>query len=62
MYRQILSAPLYFPGHDDDDIVPPAAEDLLKQLLCRDPSRRLGANGATEIKAHPFFDGVGGVG
>ena len=52
MYRKILSDPLHFPG---PEIVPQAAKDLLEKLLDRDPQRRLGANGASEIKAHPFF-------
>ncbi|KFA79421.1 hypothetical protein S40288_10177 [Stachybotrys chartarum IBT 40288] len=50
MYRKILSEPLYFP-----DVVPSVAKDLLTKLLDRDPVERLGANGAAEIKAHPFF-------
>jgi len=35
----------------------PAANDLLKRLLC-DADHRLGANGVDEIKAHPFFAGI----
>lgn len=31
-------------------------QDLIKQLLARDPNRRLGARGATEIKLHPWFN------
>ena len=34
------------------------ATDLLKRLIC-DPNDRLGINGVDEIKAHPFFNGVG---
>jgi serum/glucocorticoid-regulated kinase 2 len=55
MYRKILSEPLHFPG---SDIVPPAAKDLLTKLLNRKPEQRLGANGASEIKAHPFFHSI----
>lgn len=55
MYRKILSEPLHFPG---TDIVPPAAKDLLAKLLNRKPEQRLGANGASEIKAHPFFHSI----
>lgn len=55
MYRKILGEPLHFPTHD---IVPPAAKDLLTKLLNRDPAQRLGANGSTEIKAHPFFHAI----
>lgn len=47
MYRKILSEPLHFPG---PEIVPPAARDLLQKLLDRDATRRLGTNGAAEIK------------
>jgi serum/glucocorticoid-regulated kinase 2 len=55
MYRKILSEPLHFPG---PEIVPPAAKDLLTKLLNRKPEQRLGANGASEIKAHPFFHSI----
>ncbi|KAH9812180.1 Serine/threonine-protein kinase gad8 [Teratosphaeria destructans] len=55
MYRKILAEPLTFPG---PEIVPPAARDLLIKLLDRDPTRRLGTNGASEIKAHPFFHSI----
>jgi len=55
MYRKILSEPLHFPG---PEIVPPAARDLLTKLLDRDATRRLGTNGAAEIKAHPFFHSI----
>jgi serum/glucocorticoid-regulated kinase 2 len=50
--RKILSEPLYFPGLD---IVSLSAKDILTKLLNRNPEQRLGANGASEIKAHPFF-------
>ncbi|KAF2156743.1 serine/threonine-protein kinase YPK2/YKR2 [Myriangium duriaei CBS 260.36] len=55
MYRKILSEPLHFPG---PEIVPPAARDLLTKLLDRDATKRLGVNGAAEIKAHPFFHSI----
>ncbi|CCC70630.1 hypothetical protein NCAS_0F01460 [Naumovozyma castellii] len=50
MYRKILQDPLRFPEGFDRD-----AKDLLIGLLSRDPDRRLGCNGAHEIKNHPFF-------
>lgn len=53
--RKILSEPLHFPG---PDIVPPSAKDILTKLLNRNPEQRLGANGASEIKAHPFFHSI----
>ncbi|QIX00494.1 hypothetical protein AMS68_006011 [Peltaster fructicola] len=55
MYRKILAEPLHFPG---PEVVPPAARDLLTRLLDRDATRRLGTNGASEIKAHPFFHSI----
>lgn len=55
MYHKILQEPLTFPG---SDVVPGAARDLLTRLLDRDPQRRLGANGAAEIKAHHFFANI----
>ncbi|KAJ7005977.1 serine/threonine-protein kinase 38-like [Populus alba x Populus x berolinensis] len=35
----------------------PAAKDLISKLLCN-VDQRLGTNGADEIKAHPWFNGV----
>ena len=40
------------------DVVSRNAKDLLRKLLDRDPSRRLGSKGAQEIKDHPFFDEI----
>ncbi|TFY55354.1 hypothetical protein EVG20_g9348, partial [Dentipellis fragilis] len=34
------------------------ARDFMERLLTLDPSRRLGANGADEVKAHPFFASI----
>ncbi|AAS50743.2 ABL028Wp [Eremothecium gossypii ATCC 10895] len=50
MYKKILQEPLRFPDGFDRE-----AKNLLIELLCRDPKRRLGYNGADEIKRHPFF-------
>ena len=50
MYRKILQEPLRFPDDMDRE-----ARSLLIGLLDRDPQKRLGINGAAEIKAHPFF-------
>ena len=35
----------------------PEAKDLIKKMIT-DPNKRLGKNGAEEIKSHPFFKGV----
>ncbi|KZP01329.1 Pkinase-domain-containing protein [Calocera viscosa TUFC12733] len=50
MYKKILYDPLVFP-----DDMGSEARSILTGLLNRDPSRRLGVNGAQDIKAHPFF-------
>ncbi|KAI0320689.1 hypothetical protein OF83DRAFT_1052649 [Amylostereum chailletii] len=34
------------------------ARDFMERLLTLDPSRRLGANGSEEVKAHPWFAGI----
>ncbi|KAF5390596.1 hypothetical protein D9757_002657 [Collybiopsis confluens] len=34
------------------------ARDFMERLLVTDPSTRLGAHGAEEVKAHPFFAGI----
>ncbi|PTB37278.1 hypothetical protein M441DRAFT_83185 [Trichoderma asperellum CBS 433.97] len=49
--RNILSEPL-----EVSKLLPASAQDLLAKLLIRNPGERLGANGASEIKEHPFFD------
>ena len=41
------------------DHVSPLCKNLLKQLLDKNPLRRLGSKtGADEIKAHPYFEDV----
>ncbi|KOG97442.1 putative protein kinase YPK2 [Saccharomyces eubayanus] len=53
MYKKILQQPLLFPDGFD-----PVAKDLLIGLLSRDPNRRLGVNGTSEIRNHPFFKDI----
>lgn len=52
----VVDQPLRFPD------IPPVsnvARDLIRGLLVKDPQRRIATKrGATEIKQHPFFDGV----
>ncbi|KAJ1779031.1 Serine/threonine-protein kinase [Coemansia sp. RSA 2523] len=50
MYRRILEDELVFPENMGN-----RAKSLLRGLLQRDPLRRLGNNGAAEIKSQPFF-------
>ncbi|KAG7292896.1 hypothetical protein NEMBOFW57_002941 [Staphylotrichum longicolle] len=51
--NQIINQVLHLP-----EGLPTAAGDFLMKLLDKDPVTRLGANGASEVKAHTFFDGV----
>lgn len=52
----VVGQPLRFP---ESPIVSFAARDLIKGLLVKEPQNRLAyKRGATEIKQHPFFDGV----
>ncbi|KAL1918001.1 uncharacterized protein VTP21DRAFT_3267 [Calcarisporiella thermophila] len=53
MYRKILHDELVFP-----DEVNMEARGLLQGLLTRDPTQRLGTNGAHDIKRHPFFASI----
>ncbi|ORY01211.1 Serine/threonine-protein kinase orb6 [Basidiobolus meristosporus CBS 931.73] len=55
-YRKIMNwkKQLHFPSDLD---ISPEAEDLIRKLLC-DSEHRLGRNGAAEIKAHPYFNGI----
>ena len=50
MYRKILESALEFPPD-----MSPEACDLISKMLARDPRARLGYQGSSEIKAHPFF-------
>lgn len=50
MFEKILNDPLRF-GEEFS----PEACSILTGLLNRDPTRRLGAKGADEIKRHAFF-------
>eukprot|EP00486_Rosalina_sp_Unknown_P000958 CAMPEP_0201567764 /NCGR_PEP_ID=MMETSP0190_2-20130828/8393_1 /ASSEMBLY_ACC=CAM_ASM_000263 /TAXON_ID=37353 /ORGANISM="Rosalina sp." /LENGTH=648 /DNA_ID=CAMNT_0047988113 /DNA_START=111 /DNA_END=2057 /DNA_ORIENTATION=+ len=36
----------------------PQAKSILKGLLCKNPKKRMGANGIEEIKQHPWFDSI----
>ncbi|KAL7249052.1 hypothetical protein ACSBR1_011254 [Camellia fascicularis] len=52
----VVGQPLRFP---DSPVVSFAARDLIRGLLVKEPQHRLAyKRGATEIKQHPFFEGV----
>ncbi|KAJ2474024.1 rim15, signal transduction response regulator [Coemansia sp. RSA 2322] len=49
-------------ANDENDAsapdISPEARDFITRLLCRDPKRRLGYNGAADVRAHPIFAGI----
>ncbi|GAB4826450.1 Serine/threonine-protein kinase d6pkl2 [Ancistrocladus abbreviatus] len=52
----VIGQPLKFP---ESPVVSFAARDLIRGLLVKEPQHRLAyKRGATEIKQHPFFEGV----
>ncbi|XP_010539330.1 PREDICTED: serine/threonine-protein kinase D6PKL1-like [Tarenaya hassleriana] len=52
----VVGQPLRFP---ESPVVSFAARDLIRSLLVKEPHHRLAyKRGATEIKQHPFFEGV----
>lgn len=52
----VVGQPLKFP---DSPQVSSTAKDLIKGLLVKEPHKRIAyKRGATEIKQHPFFEGV----
>ncbi|RZS21065.1 hypothetical protein BHM03_00053654 [Ensete ventricosum] len=54
--HNVVGQPLRFP---ETPLVSLVARDLIQGLLVKDPQRRIAYHrGATEIKQHPFFEGV----
>ncbi|AES66130.2 AGC family Serine/Threonine kinase family protein [Medicago truncatula] len=52
----VVGQPLRFP---DSPQISPVAKDLIRGLLIKEPQKRIAyKRGATEIKQHPFFEGV----
>lgn len=56
VFENILSRRIDW--HEDDDDVSADARDLMNRLICTDPQKRLGVNGADEVKRHPFFKDI----
>jgi len=60
-YRKIIAGELQFGGEDSDSGDPEDfsadAQDLITQMLSKEPSQRLGCGkrGARDVKEHPFF-------
>ncbi|KAF9437362.1 hypothetical protein BGZ76_001030 [Entomortierella beljakovae] len=55
VFENILSRDIDWHEAEPDLDVSPEAHDFMERLLCYDPQLRLGANGAEEVKNHPFF-------
>ncbi|KAH7278400.1 hypothetical protein KP509_38G039600 [Ceratopteris richardii] len=54
-FRNILRLEPTFPGLTSESLL----SDLIRQLLIKDPTQRLGAHGgAAEVKSHAFFAGL----
>ena len=61
VFKRILGCNIDWPPlspEEDREVCPPSAKDLIVQLLTLDPEKRLGSNGAQEIKNHPYFRGI----
>ncbi|OBZ70089.1 Serine/threonine-protein kinase cek1 [Grifola frondosa] len=56
VFENILSG--HIDWHEDYIECSPEARDFMQRLMTLDPTQRLGANGADEVKAHPFFAGI----
>ena len=56
MFENILSG--HIEWHEDFVEVSPEARNFMECLMALDPARRLGADGAGEVKSHPFFSDI----
>ncbi|KAL3640836.1 hypothetical protein CASFOL_015804 [Castilleja foliolosa] len=56
IFDNILNRKIPWPSVPDE--MSCDAQDLIDRLLVHNPDERLGARGASEVKAHPFFSGV----
>ncbi|KAG2535798.1 probable serine/threonine protein kinase IREH1 [Panicum virgatum] len=56
IFDNILNRKIPWPHVPEEMSV--EAQDLIDKLLTEDPHQRLGANGASEVKRHPFFKDI----
>ncbi|TKV91742.1 hypothetical protein SEVIR_9G117800v4 [Setaria viridis] len=56
IFDNILNRKIPWPHVPEEMSV--EARDLIAKLLTEDPHQRLGANGASEVKRHPFFKDI----
>jgi serine/threonine-protein kinase RIM15 len=54
VFENILARNIDWPDPEDDE-ASLEAKNLMNRLMCSDQTLRLGANGAAEVKEHPFF-------
>uniref|UniRef100_A0A1I7T4Z8 non-specific serine/threonine protein kinase n=2 Tax=Caenorhabditis tropicalis TaxID=1561998 RepID=A0A1I7T4Z8_9PELO len=54
LFSKVISEEVEYP--EEDEALPPEAEDLCRRLLEKNPAERLGTvNGAAQLMAHAFF-------
>uniref|UniRef100_A0A8C4TJ33 non-specific serine/threonine protein kinase n=1 Tax=Erpetoichthys calabaricus TaxID=27687 RepID=A0A8C4TJ33_ERPCA len=53
LFGQVISDEIIWP--DEEDSLPPDAQDLISKLLRQNPLERLGTGSAFEVKQHRFF-------
>lgn len=56
VFENILSRRIDW--HEDVVDISPEARDFMERLMTLDPQKRLGYNGADEVKNHPFFKDI----
>jgi len=56
VFENILSG--HIEWHEEFVEVSPEAHDFMQSLMSLDPAQRLGADGANEVKNHPFFSDI----
>ena len=56
MFENILSG--HVEWHEDWVDFSDEVKDFMQRLMDTNPTTRLGANGADEVKSHPFFEGI----
>jgi serine/threonine protein kinase len=56
IFKNILARKITYPPiGTEEGMISPAAHKFMEELMCEDPSKRLGSNGIDEIKNHDFF-------
>ncbi|KAI3688902.1 hypothetical protein L2E82_46829 [Cichorium intybus] len=56
IFNNILNAKIPWPSVPNE--MSYEAQDIINRFLIHDPNQRLGAHGSSEVKEHPFFNGV----